>query len=291
MIKSMTGFGEIERELENGTLSVVVRSVNSRYFDCSVNMPEIFKSCEENIKRLFNNKLKRGRVKLTISLNGQPEQNKVVLNRDLLDHYCELLNQASESLNSNEPLRLGHLLNFPEIFECKPVELDEEKVKKELFKALEDAVSDLVKMQEKEGENLAIEIKRHLDIIHDVILKVKTLSLQLKDEYFKKSRAKLMLFLDDLDIDENRIIQEAAIFSKKIDITEECERLDSHLNQFRSYFDLDEPVGKRMTFLIQEMNREISTIGAKSESSEISHLVVDVKSELEKIREQAQNIL
>jgi len=100
-----------------------------------------------------------------------------------------------------------------------------------------------------------------------------------------------MSFLDDLDIDENRIIQEAAIFSKKIDITEECERLDSHLNQFRSYFDLDEPVGKRMTFLIQEMNREISTIGAKSESSEISHLVVDVKNELEKIREQAQNIL
>ncbi len=291
MIKSMTGFGKVERELENGTISVEVRSVNSRYFDFSVNMPEIFKSCEEDIKRLFNNRLVRGRVKLTIYLNGQPEQNKVGLNRDLLDHYCELLNQVSESLNSDEPVRLDHLLNFSEIFEYEPVEFDEEKVNKELFKALEDAVSDLVKMQEKEGENLAIEIKQHLDITHDVILKIKTLSSQLKDEYFKKSRAKLMLLLDDLDIDENRIIQEAAIFSKKIDITEECERLDSHLNQFRSYLDLDEPVGKRMTFLIQEMNREISTIGAKSESSEISHLVVDVKNELEKIREQAQNIL
>ena len=291
MIKSMTGFGKVERELENGTISVEVRSVNSRYFDFSVNMPEIFKSCEEDIKRLFNNRLVRGRVKLTIYLNGQPEQNKVGLNRDLLDHYCELLNQVSESLNSDEPVRLDHLLNFSEIFEYEPVEFDEEKVNKELFKALEDAVSDLVKMQEKEGENLAIEIKQHMDITHDVILKIKTLSSQLKDEYFKKSRAKLMLLLDDLDIDENRIIQEAAIFSKKIDITEECERLDSHLNQFRSYLDLDEPVGKRMTFLIQEMNREISTIGAKSESSEISHLVVDVKNELEKIREQAQNIL
>jgi len=291
MIKSMTGFGKVERELENGTLSVEVRSVNSRYFDFSVNMPEIFKTCEEDIKRLFNNKLVRGRVKLTIYLNGQPEQNKVVLNRDLLDHYRELLNQASESLNSNEPVRLDHLMNFPEIFEYKNVEFDAEKVNKELFKALEDAISDLVKMQEKEGENLALEIKRHLDITHDVILKIKTLSAQLKDKYFKKSRAKLMAFLDDLDIDENRIIQEAAIFSKKIDITEECERLNSHLDQFRSYFDLNEPVGKRMIFLIQEMNREISTIGAKSESSEISHLVVDVKSELEKIREQAQNIL
>ncbi|MBL7066904.1 MAG: YicC family protein [Candidatus Marinimicrobia bacterium] len=291
MIKSMTGFGKVERELENVTLSVEVRSVNSRYFDFSVNMPEIFKSCEENIKRLFNNKLVRGSVKLTIYLNGQQEQNKVGLNRDQLDHYCELLNQASESLNGNEPVRLDHLLNFSEIFERKPVEFDEEKVNKELFKALEDAVSDLVKMQEKEGENLAIEIKRHLDITHNVILKIKTLSSQLKDEYYKKSKAKLMSFLDDLDIDENRIIQEAAIFSKKIDITEECERLDSHLNQFRSYFDLDEPVGKRMIFLLQEMNREISTIGAKSESAQISHLVVDVKNEFEKIREQAQNIL
>ncbi|MBU4446540.1 YicC family protein [bacterium] len=291
MIKSMTGFGKVERELENGALSVEVRSVNSRYFDFSVNMPEIFESCEEDIKRLFNNKLVRGSVKLTIYLNGQQEQNKVGLNRDLLDHYCELLNQASESLVSDEPVRLDHLLNFPEIFECKPVEFDEEKINKELFKALEDAVSDLVKMQEKEGENLAIEIKRHLDITHDVILKIKTLSSQLKDEYYKKSRAKLMSFLDDLNIDENRIIQEAAIFSKKIDITEECERLDSHLNQFRSYFDPDEPVGKRMIFLLQEMNREISTIGAKSESAQISHLVVDVKNELEKIREQALNIL
>jgi len=291
MIKSMTGFGKVERELENGTLSVEVRSVNSRYFDFSVNMPEIFKTCEEDIKRLFNNKLVRGRVKLTIYLNGQPEQNKVVLNRDLLDHYRELLNQASESLNSNEPVRLDHLMNFPEIFEYKNVEFDAEKVNKELFKALEDAISDLVKMQEKEGENLALEIKRHLDITHDVILKIKTLSAQLKDKYFKKSRAKLMAFLDDLDIDENRIIQEAAIFSKKVDITEECERLNSHLDQFRSYFDLNEPVGKRMIFLIQEMNREISTIGAKSESAQISHLVVDVKNEFEKIREQAQNIL
>ncbi|MCG2715349.1 MAG: YicC family protein [Candidatus Marinimicrobia bacterium] len=291
MIKSMTGFGKVERELENGALSVEVRSVNSRYFDFSVNMPEIFESCEEDIKRLFNNKLVRGSVKLTIYLNGQQEQNKVGLNRDLLDHYCELLNQASESLVSDEPVRLDHLLNFPEIFECKPVEFDEEKINKELFKALEDAVSDLVKMQEKEGENLAMEIKQHLDITHDVILKIKTLSSQLKDEYYKKSRAKLMSFLDDLNIDENRIIQEAAIFSKKIDITEECERLDSHLNQFRSYFDPDEPVGKRMIFLLQEMNREISTIGAKSESAQISHLVVDVKNELEKIREQALNIL
>jgi uncharacterized protein (TIGR00255 family) len=291
MIKSMTGFGKVERELENGTLSVEVRSVNSRYFDFSINLPQIFKSCEEDIKRIFNSKLKRGNVKVTISLNGQREQNKVGLNRDLLNHYCELLNQASESLNSDEPLRLEHLLNFSEIFEYKPVEFDVEKVNKELFKALEDAVSDLVKMQKKEGKNLTIEIKQHLDITHDVILKIKALSAQLKDEYFKKSRAKLMAFLDELDIDENRIIQEAAVFSKKIDITEECERLDSHLNQFRSYLDLDEPVGKRMTFLIQEMNREISTIGAKSESAQISHFVVDVKNELEKIREQAQNIL
>ncbi len=292
MIKSMTGFGRAERELGERSLSIEVRSVNSRFFDFSVRFPEMFESQEEEIRRLFNQRLQRGRIKLNISLNGQPEeQPKIVLNSELLNHYHNLLKQANESLNSNEPVSLNQLLNFPDIFGVQTVEYDQEKIHGELFSALEESIADLLSMQEKEGAHLAAEIENHLSAIQTVITKIQRLSDQTKESYFQKTREKLLSLCQDLEIDENRIIQEVAISSKKIDITEECDRLESHLKQFRSYIDSDEPVGKRMTFLVQEMNREISTIGAKSENARISHYVVDVKNELEKIREQAQNIL
>ena len=292
MIKSMTGFGRAERKVDEAILTVEVRSVNSRYFDFSVRLPEMFEPLEETIKRLFNDRIQRGRIKLSVTLNGeQGTRHKIELNQETLHHYQQLLKQASKLLNSDEPVSLSQILNFPDIFEVKTGEFDEEKIQLGLYAALEDTISDLLTMQAKEGKHLAQEIGKHLDLIETTLAEVLKLSNQTKDTSFLKIHEKLLALCQDLEIDENRLLQEAAISAKKIDITEECDRLQSHLKQFRIYLRSDEPVGKRMTFLTQEMNREISTIGAKSENAVISHHVVDIKNELEKIREQAQNII
>jgi len=292
MIRSMTGFGKVERNLEQGTLSVEVRSVNSRYFDFSARFPEIFESLEEEIKRRFSSRLARGRIKVFITLNGAPDEKKhVQLNRDLVERYRDLLQEANVSLGNPTAVTLSHLLNFPDIFEVKAPENEAEALQTELFQAIEDVVGEVLKMQDAEGANLAAEMKSHLDLVQDLAAQIQQISVENKQTYFEKVKERLLLLTGDLNIDESRVIQEAALYSKKIDISEECERLDSHIRQFRTYYDSPEAVGKRMTFLIQEMNREISTIGAKSENATVSHHVVEVKNELEKIREQAQNIL
>jgi len=288
----MTGFGKVERNLTQGTLSVEVRSVNSRYFDFSVRFPEIFENLEEEIKRRFSNRLTRGRVKVFITMNGaSDEQKPIQLNRVLVERYRTLLKEASEALGSPEVVSLNHLLNFTDIFEVKAPENEAEALQTELFPAIEEVIGEVLKMQDIEGSHLATEIKAHLDMVQDIAAQILQISLENKQAYFEKIKEKLLSLTGDLNLDENRVIQEAALYSKKIDISEECERLDSHIRQFRTYYDSPEAVGKRMTFLIQEMNREISTIGAKSENATVSHHVVEVKNELEKIREQAQNIL
>jgi len=292
MIRSMTGFGKVERNLAQGALSVEVRSVNSRYFDFSARFPEIFESLEEEIKRRFSSRLARGRIKVFITLNGAPDEKKhVQLNRDLVERYRDLLQEANVSLGNPTAVTLSHLLNFPDIFEVKAPENEAEALQTELFQAIEDVVGEVLKMQDAEGANLAAEMKSHLDLVQDLAAQIQQISVENKQTYFEKVKERLLLLTGDLNIDESRVIQEASLYSKKIDISEECERLDSHIRQFRTYYDSPEAVGKRMTFLIQEMNREISTIGAKSENATVSHHVVEVKNELEKIREQAQNIL
>jgi len=288
----MTGFGKVERNLAQGALSVEVRSVNSRYFDFSARFPEIFESLEEEIKRRFSSRLARGRIKVFITLNGAPDEKKhVQLNRDLVERYRDLLQEANVSLGNPTAVTLSHLLNFPDIFEVKAPENEAEALQTELFQAIEDVVGEVLKMQDAEGANLAAEMKSHLDLVQDLAAQIQQISVENKQTYFEKVKERLLLLTGDLNIDESRVIQEASLYSKKIDISEECERLDSHIRQFRTYYDSPEAVGKRMTFLIQEMNREISTIGAKSENATVSHHVVEVKNELEKIREQAQNIL
>jgi len=292
MIRSMTGFGKVERNLQTGVLSVEVRSVNSRYFDFSIRFPEIFECLEEDIKRLFTTRLERGRIKVFITLNGNgAEKPALKVNRSRVEHYRNLLNETRELIGSEESLTLAQMLNFDDIFDVQSGNHDEDYLQSELYEVINETIDQVLEMQTAEGAHLAADIQSHLDIIIDLSSKIQSLSAGNKGVYVKKMKGRLQELAADLDIDENRLLQEAALYSKKIDITEECERLTSHVRQFRNYFEATEPVGKRMTFLIQEMNREISTIGAKSEDATVSHYVVEIKNELEKIREQAQNIL
>jgi len=292
MLRSMTGFGKVERELEQGSLTIEVRSENSRYLDISMRIPEVFEALEEEIKRRFGNQLVRGRVKIAITLNGSPGDKKnMQLNRDLLERYHRLLEEANDALGASADVTLDHLLNFEDIFEVKVPTNAAEGLQSALFQAMDAVVAEVQEMQTREGTHLEQEIRQWLDLIEKLVSQIAAISARNKNNYLAKFKEKLQLLVSDLEVDDNRILQEAALYVKRIDISEECARLGSHIHQFRSYFDLAEPVGKRMTFLLQEMNREISTIGAKSEDAEISYLAVEVKNELEKIREQAQNIL
>lgn len=292
MLRSMTGFGKVERELEQGSLAIEVRSENSRYLDISMRIPEMLEPLEEEMKRRLSNLLVRGRIKVAITLNGSSADKKIMqLNRELFERYHRLLREANEVLGASADVTLDHLLNFADIFEVKVPANDAEVLQPALFQALDEVVAEVRKMQNREGENLALEIRKRLDMIEKLVAQIHAISARNKENYLEKFKEKLRLLVNDLEVDDNRVLQEAALYVKRIDISEECVRLNSHIQQFRGYFNLVEPVGKRMTFLIQEMNREISTIGAKSEDAEISYLAVEVKNELEKIREQAQNIL
>jgi len=292
MIRSMTGYGKVERQMESGTLALEIRSVNSRYLDIVLKMPEQLDWLANEIKRQLGSKITRGRLEVTITLNGNSLiKKKVHLNRELFQHYQQLLTEAAQLLNSDEPILLEQMLNFRDIFVPESGLFNKEPVTQQLSEIVEAAVNELITMQLREGEFLAGEIITHLELIQEKLQRIKLLSKAVKDSFIEKCRAKLKLFLEDIEIDDNRILQEAVLYAKKVDITEECERLDSHLKQLKLYLDSTGEVGKRIDFLAQEMGREISTIGAKSENAELAHLVVEIKNEIEKIREQAQNIL
>jgi len=292
MIQSMTGYGKSEKQTESGTLSVEIRAVNNRFLDLSIRMPESLDSYEEELKRLINEPLMRGRVKVNITLNGNGKSSDhLKINSELFGKYYQALSAAAREIGLRDKVKLQHLLALPDLISVKTPRIDEEELLATIREVLVVAVQELCEMRATEGLALAAEIAGHLDLIEEKLAAVEELAENLKNNYFEKSKQRLKLICEDLNFDENRILQEAAIMAKKADITEECERLKSHIKQFRSFLRQEQPIGKKMTFILQEMNREVTTIGSKSEDFAVSHHVVDIKDELEKLREQAQNIL
>ena len=292
MIQSMTGYGKSEKQSVHSSLAVEIRAVNNRFFDLSLRLPETLELLEEPLKRTLSAQLLRGRVKMTVTVNGNPEDaTGPALNLEGLQTFHESLRQIARKMEIREEIRLEHLLSYPELWTVETTETDLQLLTELLQAAVEEALQELIRMRQAEGQSLYQDILSHLDKITGDLETVERGAAELKKNYFSKTRQRLNMICEDMELDENRLLQEAAILAKKADITEECERLQSHVKQFRNFLESDAPVGKKMTFLLQEMNREITTIGAKAENVEISHIVVNIKDELEKIREQAQNIL
>jgi uncharacterized protein (TIGR00255 family) len=293
MIKSMTGFGKKERQFDGGVISTQIRAVNSRYLDISVRLPEVLNDHEEDLKRLIGEQLNRGRITGAVSIvindnNGIP---RLKINKDVLKQYYASLKDAVDSLGLKDKITLQHLLNFPDLLDVNNPSFEVDTLIAIVKQCVSDAVKELDQMRIREGQFLADKIKQNLDEVERIIKEIERLSTGMQGLVFQKYSEQLQALCKDLELNQDRILQEAAMLTKKLDITEECHRIDSHLSQFRLYLTGNEPAGKKMTFLLQEMNREITTIGSKVEIAEISHLVVNLKSELEKIREQAQNIL
>lgn len=291
MIKSMTGYGRALADIEGKNILVEIRSVNHRYFEFSSRVPRAYGYLEEKLKSGLNNKISRGKVEVAVSIyntNGIDEQ--ISINESVAKGYVDALKKANETLNLNDDLSLSHLMRISDVFTVVKEIDDEDTIWNLVNPIFNEAIDKFIDMREVEGSKMYEDVMGRLDYIEEQIGIIETQSPETTKNYREKLYAKLKDILADNNIDEQRILTEAAIFSEKTAVDEETVRLRSHINQFRDLIKSNEAVGRKLDFLVQEFNREVNTIGSKAQDLSITKIVVDLKSEIEKIREQIQNI-
>lgn len=291
MIKSMTGFGRCLETVNGRDILVEIKSVNHRYYEFSARVPRAYGFLEEKMKTFLQGRISRGKVDVGITvynLNGEDEI--IEVNKEIAKEYITALRGANEELGLTDDLTLSRIMRLPDIFNVRKAQEDEEVVWNDVKQVAEKALDNFIAMREKEGVKMKEDILSRLDYITELVGKVEERSPVVTENYRKRLFDKLTEILEDKKIDEQRIITEAAIFSEKTAVDEETVRLRSHIAQCRELLNSDEAVGRKLDFLIQEFNRESNTIGSKGQDIDITKIVVELKSEIEKIREQIQNI-
>ncbi|MDK2918316.1 MAG: hypothetical protein PWQ37_1049 [Candidatus Petromonas sp.] len=292
MVSSMTGYGRGETKSDSTNFVVEMKSVNHRYNDIIIRMPKKLSVLEERIRKLIKSSIKRGRIETYISIEESGETDiKIAPNVDLVKQYYASLKEIKNEIGLKDEITLSQLTSFPDVFKVENEEQDEELIWQSLKPAINDALSSLIHMRKIEGSKLAEDIKNRGKKIYDIVKSIESQAPQIVKEYRDKLMDRVKELTDGtVEIDENRIAVEVSIYADRSNITEELVRLCSHLEQLNAILDESGAIGRKIDFLIQEMNREINTIGSKSSDIEISRAVIEVKSELEKIREQVQNI-
>lgn len=291
MVRSMTGYGRAQCTNEGRDVLVEIRSVNNRYYDFSARVPRAYGYLEEKLKSLLQGSISRGKVEVSVLIcNTESKDELIEVNLGIAEGYLNALRKANEELNLTDDLVLSHLTRFSDIFNIKKVIEDEEEVWTAVRPVAEEALKRFIQMREQEGNQLQLDMSGRVDAIESMVRSVEERSPEVTENYRNRLFTRLTEVLNDKNIDEQRIIMEAAVFSEKTAVDEETVRLRSHLQQFRNMLASSEPIGRKLDFLIQEMNREGNTIGSKSQDIEITRIVVDIKAEIEKIREQVQNI-
>lgn len=290
--KSMTGFGKMQQVTDGKTINVEIKSVNHRYFDFSPHYPKAFSFMEEALKKAVNRHISRGKIDLYIYVEfTEGDGSEVAINKPLLDSYLHAFDTISEEFGLKNISSVMDVCRIPDVLKVQSAQLDEETLKTEILSVLETALESYDAMRSTEGKRLAEDCLAKLAQIEEAIAQIEALVPQSLANYKARLEAKISEVLADRDIDESRVLTEVAIFADKIAVDEEMVRLHSHIAQFRQLLsETTEPIGKKLDFLIQEMNREINTTGSKCNHIEITKLVVEVKSMIEKIREQIQNI-
>lgn len=291
MIKSMTGYGSAKGISGKLEISVELRSVNNRYLDCSVKLPRVFVSFEENIKALIQKRISRGKVDAFVTIDSSNADDvEIKVNRPLAEAYLAALRSMADDYGLSCNISAIDLTRFQDVLQAVKRETDTEKLCADICAILESALIAFEDMRAREGEKLKNDIKARLDEIERLTAIAEDISPRSVSEYRKKLEARLQEVLQNSYIDEQRILTEAAIFADRVAINEEVVRLRSHIAQLRDMLGSDEPVGRKMDFLVQEFNREANTIASKGNDSDMARVMVDMKAEIEKIREQAQNI-
>lgn len=277
--------------MDGKTIIVEIKSVNHRYYEFTSRVPRSCGYLDEKLKSFIQGKVSRGKIDVGVSIQSDGvSDEKIEVNSEVAKGYITALRSANEELGLEDDLTLSRIMRLPDIFDVKKIEEDEETVWNEVKSVAEKALERFIAMREAEGEKMREDIILKLDYITGLVEKIEKKSPETTEKYRKKLFDKISEVLKDTNVDEQRILTEAAIFSEKTAVDEETVRLRSHINQCREMLSMNEAVGRKLDFLIQEFNREANTIGSKCQDIEITKVVVDLKSEIEKIREQVQNI-
>lgn len=291
MIKSMTGYGRAIQLVDGMNITVEIKSVNHRYFEFSSKLPRNYGFLDEKLKSFFNGKLTRGKMECYVQIEAVEEPDTVIsLNHSLVKGYLDAYKELSETYGLENNIKVSDISRVSDIFTVRKQAADEEKIWNAVSVVANEALEGFIAMREREGARLKADVLLRLDTIISNVEFVEERSPQTVAEYNEKLLARLRELLADTHIDEQRILTEAAIFADKIAVAEETVRLRSHISQLRSFLEQSDAVGKKMDFLVQELNREANTIGSKAQDVEIARRVVAIKAEIEKIREQIQNI-
>ena len=291
MIKSMTGYGSAKGQAGDLQISVEVKSVNNRYLDASVRMPRSFLFAEDAVKSAIGRHIARGKVDMFINVDSSAADDvNVKVNEALLKGYIDAIGLISEKYGLENDLTAVSAGRFPDILSVEKKDLDAEEISAGLVAVAEQALRDFDAMREREGEKLRADVLSKLETISSLVSTVEKESPSTVEAYQNRLREKISEVLSSAGVDENRILAEAAIYADRVAVDEETVRLRSHMSQLRSMLAGGSPIGRKIDFLIQEFNREANTIGSKCQNSDIARVVVELKSEIEKIREQIQNI-
>ena len=291
MIKSMTGYGKSEQTIDSLNVTVEIKSVNHRYFEFSARVPREYGFLEEKLKKYCNSLITRGKVECYVSVEDLEEREmEVNVNETLAAGYVKALKELSERFGLKDDISAVTLSRYPDVITLHKASEDEERIWNAVKTVAETAVSKFIEMRETEGSKLRGDILSRADYIIECVEFIEGRSLDTVREYNEKLKQRMKELLGDAAVDEQRLLNEAAIYADKIAVDEETVRLRSHISQLREFMNSSEAIGRKLDFLVQEINREANTIGSKAQDVDIAKKVIAIKAEVEKIREQVQNI-
>jgi uncharacterized protein (TIGR00255 family) len=288
----MTGFGLAEAKTPSGAYRIEIRGVNNRFLDLQLRVPRTFSNLEQKIKKEITQTISRGSVSVFISTDKEDAPLKLTWEKDSVENYVRIFREIKKEFSLTGDITLGDLLHFSEVIKTKTVAYDDKTLYKHIGPALGTALENYRKSRETEGAFIEKDLKKNIDEIMKQLKIIERRAPQRVTEFSKELGLRVEKLLDRVSgkADESRLATEVALMADRLDVSEECTRLRAHIAAFLADFKQDEPVGKRMNFLLQEMNREASTIGSKANDTEVSHLSIKIKECIEKIREQIQNI-
>ena len=291
MVKSMTGYGRAVETVNGREFTVELRSVNNRYLDCSVKLPRMLSFAEETVKQAVKHTISRGKVDVFITVRSETAADvKVSLNAAMVEGYLAAMRQMVSDYGVKDDISASVISRMPEVFTVEKPEVDEQQLLADLMSQVDAALSDFNAMRTTEGAAMDADLRARRETILKLVSQVEQGNAQTTLDYRARLEAKLREILENTAIDESRILTEAAIFADKVAVDEETVRLRSHMDQMQSMLDGEGSIGPKLNFLLQEINREANTIGSKCSDVRLARIVVEIKSELEKIREQTQNI-
>ena len=291
MIRSMTGFGRAQAAVEGYNITVEIRSVNHRYFELYSKLPRTYAFLEEKIKSLLSTEISRGKVECSVQLEATGDESVVVaINEPLAAGYVQAINEIADKFGISSEMSALSIARFSVVLSISKSPVDEDVLWAKVSAVVSDALADFVSMRETEGEKLREDILSRAETILENVAYIEERSPETVKQYSEKLLERMRAVLGDTQIDESRILTEAAVYADKVAVAEETVRLRSHIDQLRELLASGEPIGRKLDFLVQEINREANTIGSKAQDVDIARRVIDIKAEVEKIREQIQNI-